>query len=434
MRGQASLPGRILALARRPDVAEMGLAVANQILVSGATFVIGIAAARLLGLEQFGRYTIILILAALMQGFQNSFLLMPMMTLAGLKGGRTAHYYRGLMTWNGVLSGAAGAVVALIVAVAFGLRDGTAPAHMALAAGAYTATQNYLFSVRRILYARRVAWQTLALDVTRFALFAAAVALAWSRRGGVGLELLLWSLAGSALIASAPFTWLLGAARLRIRLLAGIWSRHWPFARWLLPMTIVTFVQEQAITLSLGFFLSDEAVGGLRAGQYLLGATHFVMMAMENFVPGGAARALSQGGKSALRRFLVGMLVAFGIPTGVLIGLLALFAGPALTLAFGEGYARFAPLLQIFALSYVCIFVRDIWSQYFRAIERTDVIFRAFVASCIVAGILVVPALLWLGVTGAALVILSTNLVSMLFVGAAAWRDRQSKTAPLIPD
>ena len=59
---------------------------------------------------------------------------------------------------------------------------------------------------------------------------------------------------------------------------------------WLLPMTAVTFAQEQAVTLSLGFFLSDEAVGGLRAGQYLLGATHFIMMALENFLPTNAAR------------------------------------------------------------------------------------------------------------------------------------------------
>jgi O-antigen/teichoic acid export membrane protein len=401
----------------------MTSAVINQILVSGATFLIGIAAARLLGLEQFGRYSIVFIIATILQGFQNSFLLIPMMTLAGLRARRTRFYYRGLMASNVMLSSAAGVAAALIVGIGFGWRDGAVPWGLAASGGLYTAAQSFLFTVRRMLFARREPWQAMVLDLLRYVLLAASILLVWSRLGAVSVEALLTALALSALVASIPYMLRIGAGGVNRRLLRAIWRRHWPFARWLLPMSIVTFAQDQAVTLSLGFFLSDEAVGGLRAGQYLLGATHFIMMAMENFVPGGAARALSVGGHAELRRFLMSRLVIFGIPTGLLIVLLAWNAGAALRFVFGDGYERFAPLLNIFAVSYACVFVRDMWSQYFRAIERTDVIFRSFVVSCVIVAVLLVPALKVYGVTGAALLILATNLTSMIYVVTAAWLD-----------
>ena len=423
MTGDVLAPRRLTAMLRDPETGVMLSAIANQFLVSGGTFLIGIAAARWLGLEQFGRFTLVLTVAVLFQGLQNSFLLMPMMTLAGRRSGRSRYYYRGLMATNIWASAITGLIVAVSLAIGFGWRDGSIPWGLIVSAGAYAASQNFLYTMRRVMFARRETWGALVLDVGRYLVLAAIILLLWSRFGTVNLEGLLAALAGSAVLAAAPFAVRVGVRGAGSRLLGAIWRRHWPSARWLLPMTIVTFAQEQAITLSLGFLLSDEAVGGLRAGQYLLGVTHFVMMAQENFVPNGAARALSTGGRPELRRFLLNKMIVFGIPTGALILLIACNAEASLRLAFGAGYERFAPLLYVFALSYVCIFIRDMVANYFRAIERTDVIFRAFLAGCVISALLVIPALRSLGEMGAALLILSTNLSSMLYVLWVGWRD-----------
>lgn len=421
----AAESGRLRRFLQNPELGEAVFAIANQVLVSGATFLIGIAAARWLGLEQFGRFNMVLIAATLVQGLQNSFLLIPMMTLAGVKARRMRFYFIGLMASNVLLSVAAALAVGLAIGLGLGWRDGAIPWALALSGGAYAGAQNYLFMVRRMMFARREAWQTLLLDLLRYVLLAAAILLLWRQLGAITVEVVLAALAASALLVCLPFTLRVGFRGADVRLLRTIWGRHWSFARWLLPMTLITFLQEQAITLSLGFYLSDEAVGGLRAGQYLLGITHFITMGMDNFLPGGAARAYDAGGTAALRRYLFSRYLLLGIPIGLLILGLAFNAEASLRLAFGESYQRFAPLLHISSVSYVCLYTRDMASQYFRAIERTDVIFRSFVIGAVIAAIFAVPALRMLGATGAALLILMTNVTSMLYVVWQAWRHGQ---------
>lgn len=416
-------PGRLARLLENAELRDSLLAVANQILVSGATFLIGLAAARLLGIEQFGRFNMVLIASLLLQGLQNSFMLIPMMTLAGTRADRQRFYFVGLNASNVLLSAAAAIAVAAAIGIGFGLRDGALPWGLALAGGAYAGSQNFLYQTRRMMFARGEVWQTLVLDLVRYALLAAGLLLVWRQLGSVTVEIVLAVLALSALAVALPYAYRIGVRAADLRLLRTIWGRHWSFARWLVPMTILTFMQEQAITLSLGFYLSDYAVGGLRAGQYLLGVTHFITMGMDNVLPGGAARALKEGGKPALRRYLLTRYVWLGIPVGALILALALNAEAALRLAFGVSYEPFAPLLHIFAVSYACLFTRDMASQYFRAIEQTDVMFRAFIAGAVIAAVCAVPALTNFGGVGAALLILATNVTSMIYVVGRAWID-----------
>lgn len=425
---------RARSLLASPVAAEMMWAVANQFVVSGATFLVGIAAARILGLEQFGRFAIVLILAGLAQGLHNSAVVVPMLTLAGKRARRSDNYYKALMLWSGVLSIAAGLAVGLVMAVAFQLRDGHTSPTFLLATVAYTATQNFHFTFRRQLFAQRHARGAVALDVGRYLLLLAILLAANAAGNALSVEELLWALAGSAVLSLIPFARRLSAGRAARRLLAVVFARHRLFAVWLVPMTLLTFASEQAIALGLGVVLSDDAVGGLRAGQYLLGVTHFIVMAMENFMPGGASRALAAGGVPALRRYLLRRLVLFGVPTGALILVLAIFAESSLRIVFGEAYVPFAPILRVYALSYVAIFVRDVWTHYFRAVERTDMIFRAYVLSVVAAALLFYPIVVRWGALGAAIVILASHLVSTLYIIIASHRHGSSASPAPLPE
>ena len=428
---------RLRGFLSSPSASEMLWAVVDQLIVSGSTFLIGIAAARILGLDQFGRFAVVLILANLLYGLHNSAVVVPMLTIAGQRRRRSANYYKAVMVWSAALCLGAGIAVALVVALAFGLRDGHVSVTFVLAAGAYTAAQNMQFTVRRLYFAQRHAVDAVVLDVLRYTLLLAIMVLAHSAGIDLSVEEMLWALACSALLALLPSARHLARGRAAARLLRVVAARHRPFAVWLVPMTLLTFASEQAITLLLGVLLSDEAAGGLRAGQYLLGVTHFIVMAMENFLPGGAARAYAAGGIRALRNYLFKRLVLFGAPTLALIVLLAIFAEPSLRFVFGESYVRFASILRLYAVSYALIFVRDVWTHYFRAVERTDQIFRAYVASALVAALLFWPLVARWEALGAAVVILISNAVStayMIFAGSqhsrAASGERPARPLP----
>jgi O-antigen/teichoic acid export membrane protein len=396
----------------------MAWAVADQIVVSGATFLIGIAAARLLGLEKFGCFTIILVLAGLAQGLHNSTVIVPMMTLSGKRHRRSSHYYCNLMVWNLGLSLLAGIAVALVV----GLVTDENVSTIVPATAAYTASQNFHFTVRRLFFAQQKAISAFVLDGTRYVALIVMLIVLYAAGNEFSVEELLWVLAGSAVLSLLPFAGSIAAGRVDGRMGRTVFGRHMPMARWLAAMTLLTFAGEQAITLGLGIVLDDRAVGGLRAGQYLLGATHFIVMAMESFIPGGASRAYSTGGTPALKRFLIQNMLVFGAPTGVLIVLLAVFAEPSLKLVFGPEYGDFATILRIYALSYAFIFVRDVGTHYLRAVERTDLIFRAYMLSAACSAILFAPLVLSNGTAGAALVILASHMVSTAYILAACRR------------
>ena len=82
-----------------PGRLEVLLALADQVLVSGMTFAIGIAIARLLGITEFGKLAIVLILQMFVQSLQGCLVVAPMMALTGLRGRRSKHYYAAVMTW-----------------------------------------------------------------------------------------------------------------------------------------------------------------------------------------------------------------------------------------------------------------------------------------------------------------------------------------------
>jgi O-antigen/teichoic acid export membrane protein len=412
-RRHATRLDRVLAFAlSRTDVI---VSVADQFMVSAANFAIGILAARALGVAEFGRFAVILIIATLMQAFHNVILSMPMMTLAGQRSRRSAGYFSAVMAWNVVLSTIAGILAALIVIAMYGARDGALPWPLIGAAAVYTVANNLHYVLRRVLFVQNLGLRAFTLDAVRYACVGVGI-IGVARLASPSAEGVLWVLGAAAFISFVAFAPFLPRGRISMRLMRAVIARHWPFARWLLPMTGLTLLHEQAIFVGVGVMLGDPAVGALRSGQYLLGVTHFLTMAMENFVPTGAARAFTAGGRVQLRHYLFRQMVLFGAIIGTLILLIAVFAQWWLTTAFGPAYTEFAPVLRVYAVSYCCIFVRDVWTHYFRAIERTDIILKAFAWSFVACLVLFYPALTVFGVVGAALIVLVAHAVSMIYL------------------
>lgn len=399
-----------------PKRLEVLLALADQVLVSGVTFAIGIGVARLLGITEFGKLAIVLILQMFVQSLQGCLVVAPMMALTGLRGRRSRNYFAAVMAWAIGLSLTAGVAVSLAVLGIYAFRDGGVAIGFVLAAGAYTGTQNLLYSVRRMLFAQRVGWQAFLMDGVRYLAFLAILLAQWLRGGPIDVTVALWALAVSGLAAVVPLWLRLRGARLKPRLLGTVWQRHLPFAQWLALMLVLTFGQDQAIALSLGATLSDEAIGGLRAGQYLIGVTHFIWVALENFVPRSASQAYAAGGIRALDQYLRNTTKMLGVIVWGFILLVSLPAETTLRLAFGPGYEQFAPILRLYGLTYAIAFFREVWVFFFYATQRTDVIFRAFLLGFAVAMLAVLPAIKLAGITGAAIAVLLANAASTVYI------------------
>ena len=411
-----SVPARLLS-GLPPAVVSL----ADQGAVSGFGFVVGIGAARLLGIDAFGRFALVLIVAGFAQGLHNAVAVAPMMTLAGGRDRLSPAYAASLLVATVLLCLPGVLLAAAVLAAAGSAEPGTL-----LAAAALILAQNLQLTLRRLLFARGSGLGALLMDGVRALVFAACSGLIWAIGVPVGPDGLIWLLAATALASCLPAAAPLASAALRapgrVRL-AGLARRHAPLARWLLPVVFVTFAQEQAIWIAAGLFLGPEALGGLRAAQYLAGAVLLLLTATENVLPVGAARAFARGGVEALDRYLARAAMRLGVPVVLMLACVAVPAERCLVLVFGPDYAAYAPCLRVLAISVLVILVRDLAAHRFRAMHRTDVIFRALLASLAASLVAALPLLPTLGATGAALAVTLGHAVSLAYLARVARAD-----------
>lgn len=410
----------LLARLRGPAL----LSLLDQGAVSGFGFLAGIAAARLIGMEAFGRFALVLIVAGFAQGLHNALVTAPLMTLAGTVR-NPARYVAAVGAGALVLAAVLALGVAGALALYFAARGEAVPVDLITAAGTLTLAQNLQLTARRLLFAYAGGGKALAMDLARAASFPLCVAGLWAIDVPLNAARLVELLALTAFLTTLPV--LLGRVAERVtgtrrRHLAATTRRHWQMARWLLPVVFVTFGQEQLVWILAGGTLGDEALGGLRAAQYLVGIVLLMLAATENVVPTGAGRAYETGGEPALRAYLLGVTRRLGVPVGFLLAVVAVPADLWLRLVFGAPYAPYAPCLRWLALGVVFIFLRDMVAQIFRARRRTDVIFRAFAVSFAVSLALIQPLLTRYGATGAAAVVVLAHGASLVALLAALGR------------
>ena len=137
------------------------------------------------------------------------------------------------------------------------------------------------------------------------------------------------------------------------------------------------------------------------------------LTALEKAAPGlPAAMGVTEGTVADVAIHVRGSHLTLGPVVALLLLAIALPAGTWLTLVFGPAFADYAASVRILALAVACIFLRDMVTQYFRAIQETGPVFRAFVVSLVVSLAIMVPLIAYDGITGAALVITIGHAVS----------------------
>lgn len=419
-----------LALARRVRRIPAALvSLADQGVVSGFGFLSGIAAARLLGIVEFGHFALVLIVLSFAQGLHNALITAPMMTLAGMHGQVSRAYAASILASALLLSlpGAAFVVVALLL-------SGSPSVEALVAASALMLAQNIQFTLRRLLFAQGDGMQALGMDLARAAGFPLAAGIVWLEHGTLGCRGFVWLLAATSFATTLPIVIRVARPALRSTRclhLVALARRHTPIARWLLPIVFVTFAQEQLVWIAAGSSLGLDALGGLRAAQYLIGTVLLLLAATENVLPVAAARAYADGGEAALKRYLLRAGLRLGLP---IMAILLLLAGPAafwLRLIFGPDFADYAHCLQILAAGVVAILLRDLTAHYFRAKQNTRVIFSALGVSMIVSLVAVVPLIAYGGVTGAVTAVTAGHVASLVYLVVAMRRGagprRQSR-------
>ena len=388
-------------------------ALADQTMVSGVNFLTGILLARYLGVEEFGRFTLVWLAVLFVNNIQHTAINSPMMSIGPKQPeAETPAYYGAIIVQQLIFSCVVfflfytGVLLSAVVFPEWRVESLALP--LAIAA---TASQLQDF-LRRYFFTRGRAAMAFINDTIRY--LGQIVLLIWlftAFEGAMDTAKVIWIIAILAAIATAFGAFFIEPIALNAVVLSNITSRHWHFSKWLTGSALMQWATGNLFIIAAGAILGASAVGALRAAQNLMGLVHILFMGLENIVPSRAARLFHSGGKQALSKYLKKVTLFGGGATAVIAVIAAAVPALWLRLAFGSEFQGYGFILQWWAAIYVLIFLSLPLRAGLRAIEQPRAIFWAYLGMTLFSILAAYPMVENLGLTGAMGGILIANII-----------------------
>ena len=410
---------RALAGAIGPNLSIIG----NQLFNSAANFLVTMVLVRLLGLAEFGNFTVYYVAALSIAAVIVALTVQPAVSIAASKGIEERRLLLGTAAVM-VLAVTGGLAALLMVVYATGSTGDLLVLPFAAMLSAHTANELYR---RLALFAGAIRFVWL-LDVFRFA--GLALVLAWTA-GEPGLHLASSAMLqiSAAYAVALGFVTLLFAPKIgSLPFLSAHQARRIISAgRWLSLSALLQLLHENVFLIAGSLVAGMEAVGIVRACQTLVGTVHPFVQVLEHIFPRQIGQAVrKQGWSVALREYARLACIATG-GIVLLLAVLAVFAEPLLALMLGPGAEEHAWVMRGTCLVWVPYVAFIVTTFPLRALEKTAPIAASLAISAILAVLISVPIVQEWGEIGMVIGQLIVRLVAAILLGllsARIWKER----------
>jgi O-antigen/teichoic acid export membrane protein len=394
-------------------------AIIDQTLVSGVNFLTGILLARYLGLEAFGRYTLVWMAVLFVNGLQNALIIQPMMSIGPKQTDTASPAYFGavivqqiglstlvflLLLFGTQLSGVIfpewrveGLALPLAcTAIAFQLQDFQRRYFLTSGKGATAVVCDAVAYLGRLGGLAWLFWWQASTDVAETlwiiaAAFAAAAVLGSLNFGGLEWKAHHWR---------------------------AVAVRNWRMSRWLVASSLMQWGAGNFYLIAAASLMGASAVGGFRAAQNIIGVSHVLFLGLDNAVPPQASKRFFTSGRRALTSYLRGVAWLGGGATLALALLIAAVPTFWLDLVYGGNYVAYADILRWYALCYPIFFLGLPLRAGLRALEETKPVFTSYLLATAFSLATAYPLVGYFGLYG---VVLGT-LITQLLMQAVLWR------------
>lgn len=393
--------GRVTRLIRRYE--HINWALADQAVVSGASFLTTVLVARLFGKEDFGRFVLAWMGVFLVQALQVAVIAAPMMNIGSKQSVDQRPAYLGAVLVHQAVFGVATSVLVYLAAHMSALLvpewhlDALAlPLAVLVFIGQ---TQDFL---RRYYYALHRPELSFAFDLLRYsAQMLVLAALLFGFRETASLSVVFYAMSGVALIAILAGVPFFGPVSFERQTMKTLTAKHWSFSRWLLGASLSEWVSENFVSVGVGAVLGLAEVGAWRAAQQLVLIVNIPLQGMGNLAPMQASLAYDKEGVQGLMSFMRGFVLRYMAAIGALLAVMALSGEFLLTSVYGEAYAGYGFLVTGFALVMMVLLMRFAASIAIRAMEITSFEFFAYLAGVAFILLATYPLISSFGLIGA---------------------------------
>ncbi|EIJ43361.1 membrane protein involved in the export of O-antigen and teichoic acid [Beggiatoa alba B18LD] len=399
--------------------AHLNWTLIDQAMVSLVNFLTGVLVARLLGIESFGFFALLWTILFFFSGLQIAFVLSPLLSLGTQQATEQADSYYSVVLVQQLLF----AILSSLCIFA-GLWFSnwlfpawhTAPYALLLALTSFTyQLQDF---IRRYFFTLGNTHSAFTNDVISY-LGQLAGLLGLYYWQIISIHAVLWVTMLSSLLAIV-----IGLKRFRwqaweTHFFYQVTQRHWLYARWLCVSVLLERSHDAMMKAVITAVLGVQAVGVFRACQNVLGVTHVLLLALENFAPPRAGRVYIHTGKASLQQYLVKLTRYGGAVMAVIVLLLGGFPDSWLYWFYGDEFEGYGAILSSYALVYFLVFFLSPLKIGLRVLENTRPLFYALLWATVVSLAILYPLTVWLGLQGTLLQLCLFNAIQVAYLFVA---------------
>ncbi len=386
-----------------------GIVLADQALVSGSNFLLGVLLTRELGLDGFGTYSLLWMGVLFALSFSQAFIVQPMLSLGPKQ--NMDEYLPSVFTIQLLISFLAGvlAVLTLSLSSYFNLLPETG-AYLLWFPVLIACYLFYDFCRKYFFLTQKSEWALFIDGLYVLVLFALLLWKAWTAELTIAWTVNALIIAQTAAIALAIWK-LPRPTRNRARLLK-VSLQHYHFSKWLLGTALLQWFSGNYFLLAAAALLGAAALGALRMVQNVVGLLHVLFLAMENLIPIQAASTYHQGGIDKLRAYLWKISLQTGALTSLILVGLMLASKSILFFLYGEVTNGYSFVLIGMAMIYFLVFIGHPLRFALRTLENTQPIFWAYCLSAAFTILAAYPLVGRLGLTGVLIGLFLTQLIT----------------------
>jgi O-antigen/teichoic acid export membrane protein len=383
---------------------------ADQALVSGSNFALGVLLTRKLSLAEVGQYWLLMAIFFFGGTAQMALIVAPMMSIGPLQRNFLKKSYLGAVIAHEYTYVAVYSLLSLFLLMALkishiGVRtEWIVP--LLVASAAYL-LQDFF---RRVLFYQR---RPLAGFSTDAVSYLGQIGIFWFllSRGALSLSSIFWINAATSVLAICSILIWIPAPIWRIAIFRSVFRRNWTSSRYLLGAAVLQWCSGSLFGLVAPAFLGTAVAGVMRACQSLMNATNIWTQGLENSLPSQASERFRAAGARGLRAYLWSA-------SGILVGGTSIIAAVViaapnfwLRLLYGDRLKGYGYVLQAFALLAVCTVAALPLRAGLRAMEQAKPILTGYIISAIYSGIAAPLVPLWFGLKGVSVGLVLTQAI-----------------------
>jgi len=387
--------------------------IADQMMVSGSNFLLGILLVRCLGLETYGVFALLWLAVLFGLSINHALITKPILSIVPkMKDQMAQEYLQNVQCLQGMLSlllfslGLGFWLISNIFTIEENIIQFTP-----IVAGILFFQMYHDFFRKKYFIENRVLL-VLSIDLVLYIGPLISILIVFLQ-GTLTLSTVLYIIL-VANIFSVGIAWFQSRSKPSTRsALQDTFYKQFQYAKWLLGTALLQWFSGNFFIIIGASVLGPIAVGALRMVQNLMGFCHIIFLTMENIIPIEAAQQLQQKGWSAMSKYLIKTTLQIGMIFLVLLMIIAGMAPWLITNLYGSEYLEYSYLIIAYCLLYVLVFLGHPFQFALRTIEQTYPLFIAYVCSTIFSLLTAHLFITQWGMTGLIAGLLSTQLITL---------------------